>query len=513
MWQAKHTDSRIGRRIYLTLSPAAQQHRPNKCRFTPPLSRQTNMNAEESRTLWHRARFTARYSALVAVAGMTLLALLPGCASLTNPIANGVPVHMLPDELLAESREGFQQIPLTMLRQKPPEHYILAPGDTLGIFIEGILGEAEAPPPVNVPDSPELPLSIGYPFAVREDGTISLPYVDPIKVAGLSVEEAEKAVAKAYEAREILRPQDRRIIVTLMRPRYISVLILRDDSAQRQLTLQTQSLRGIGTSTTQVGEPVQGEGLVLQLPAYQNDVLNALTRSGGLPGLESTQEVIIQRGTWDPRSNPTGTGMSGMCWSNLANEPEMGSDDQGVVGNRGRGIVRIPMRVRPGESFNIRPEDIILQNGDIVMVKRREPEFYYTGGLLPANEVPLPTDYDLTVVEAVLKGQGPLLNGGLNSSNLSGAITGTGVGNPSPSLLSVIRKVPNGGQLVIRVDLNDAVRDPRENIIVQSADILVLQESPQESITRYVTQTFQLNFFGRFLNRQDAQGSISIVAP
>ena len=40
------------------------------------------------------------------------------------------------------------------------------------------------------------------------------------------------------------------------------------------------------------------------------------------------------------------------------------------------------------------------------MVKARLPEFYYTGGLLPADEVPLP-DYDIHVLEAVLKGRGP----------------------------------------------------------------------------------------------------------
>ena len=421
-------------------------------------------------------------------------------------LLNGVPVHMLPDELLAESREGFRQIPLTLLRQKPPEHYLLAAGDTLGIFIEGILGDAESPPPVNIPDSPELPPSIGYPFPVRQDGTISLPYVDPVKVAGMSVEEAEKAVANAYEQREILRPQDRRILVTLMRPRYIRVLIIRDDSQQRQVTLQSESLRGLGTSRTQIGGGSQGEGMVLELPAYQNDVLNAITRSGGLPGLESTQEIIIQRGYWDGSSDPMA---GGQCYQNFANGAEM----SGTSGDGRRGIVRIPMRTRAGEQVNIRPEDIILENGDIVMVKARQPEFYYTGGLLPANEVPLANDYDLSVVEAVLKGQGPLLNGGINSSNLSGAITGSGVGNPSPSLLSVIRKTPNGGQVVIRVDLNEAVRDPRENIIVQASDILILQEAPQEAITRYFSQTFQANFFARWLDRQDAQGSLSIVAP
>jgi hypothetical protein len=156
---------------------------------------------------------------------------------------------------------------------------------------------------------------------------------------------------------------------------------------------------------------------------------------------------------------------------------------------------------------------VILQNGDILIVRSRDPELYYTGGLLPASEVALPYDYDLSVVEAVLRAQGPLINGGLNASSLSGQITGSGVGNPSPSLLSVLRKAPNGQQVTIKVNLNEAVRDPRENILVQAGDVLILQETPDEAFTRYVTQTLQINFFARFLDRGDAQGSATLVLP
>ncbi len=78
-----------------------------------------------------------------------------GCAAITNPVANGVPVHILPDELLAPSKEGYETIPLTALRQPPPTKYVLAAGDTLGIYIEGVLGSAETPPPVNVPPTPD----------------------------------------------------------------------------------------------------------------------------------------------------------------------------------------------------------------------------------------------------------------------------------------------------------------------------------------------------------------------
>jgi protein involved in polysaccharide export with SLBB domain len=443
---------------------------------------------------------TPSYLASLIVAALCTLA--SGCASFTNPVANGVPVRLLPDELLAQSREGYQTIPLTLLRQPPPDHYLLAAGDTLGVFIEGVLGEAEAAPPVNIPDSAELPPSIGYPIPLRADGTISLPYVEPIKVAGMTIEQAEQAVVDAYLKKQIVRAEDRRILVTLMRPRYIKVLVIRDDSQERQISLQTQSLQGLGTNRTEIGGGPSGQGMVLELPAYENDVLNVLTRSGGLPGLESTQEVVVQRGFWDQRSDPNG--LNGFCpaQADLASGP-----------NSKRRIIRIPMRMRDGQLPNIRPDDIILEKGDIVTVRSRQPEFFYTGGLLPASEHPLPSDYDLPVIEAVLKTSGPLINGGLNSSNLNGAIVGTGLGNPSPSLLSVLRRTPNGGQLTIRVDLNEALRDPRENILVQAGDVLLLQESPEESTTRYLTQTIQANFFFRLLNRQDGQGSVSIVAP
>jgi protein involved in polysaccharide export with SLBB domain len=434
---------------------------------------------------------------------LALLALLSsGCAALTNPIANGVPVRILPDELLAESREGLEPIPLTTLRQQPADKYVLAAGDTLGIYIEGVLGSAETPPPVNVPESAELQPSIGYPFPIRKDGTVSLPYVQPVKVAGLTIEEAEKAVIKAYLDKAILRPEDRRILVTLMRPRHIRVLVIRDDSQQRQLTLQTQSLRGLGSTETQLGGSNEGTGMVLELPAYENDVLNALTRSGGLPGLESTQEVIVQRGYWD------GSGTMAATCNCYPTEADLGSSDDGQ-----RRIVKIPMRIREGEPLPFAPKDVILNDGDIMIVRAQQPQFFYTGGLLPSQEHPLPNDYDLTVVDAVLKSQGPLLNGALNSSNISGAVISTGLGNPSPSLLSVLRQTPSGGQVNIKVDLNKAVRDPRENILVQAGDVLIMQETQDEAVTRYLTQVFQINFFGRFINRTNAQASGTLVVP
>ena len=446
------------------------------------------------------AMVRSQFAALVCLLSGLLLS---GCAALTNPTANGVPVRILPDELLAESKEGFEPIPLTRLRRRPPEQYLLEPGDTLGIYIEGILGSEETSPPVNVPDAPDQPPSIGYPFPIRQDGTIALPYVGSVKVAkpalekSINIEEAEQLVVDAYREKEILHVEDKRILVSLLRPRYIRVLVMRIDLI-RPSRLGRTRLGGLGGA---IGGGRSAVGHILELPAYENDVLNALAQTGGIPNLESTQEIRIERGFWDADADPSAAHGRRRTEADVRGE---NPDDR---------ITRIPLRIRPGQPLGFGPEDILLHDGDILEVPTLDQGYYYTGGLIPAGQLPLPFEYDLTVVEAVLRAAGPMLNGGVNTSNLNGSLLGTGLGNPSPSLVSVVRKTPLGGQVTIRVDLNEALRDPRQNLLVQADDVLILQEAPNQAITRYLTQVLQFNFFGRFINRRDAQGSATAALP
>jgi hypothetical protein len=99
----------------------------------------------------------------------------------------------------------------------------------------------------------------------------------------------------------------------------------------------------------------------------------------------------------------------------------------------------------------------------------------------------VPRDYDLHVVEAIALGGGPIVNGLTTQNNLSGTITASGIGSPNPSRVTVLRRTKNRGQIPIIVDLNKALNDPRENIVVQAGDVIVLQETPEEALTRYFT--------------------------
>src|SRR5439155_14489177 len=148
----------------------------------------------------------------------------------------------------------------------------------------------------------------------------------------------------------------------------------------------------------------RGAGFAVDLPAYENDVLHALAQTGGLPGLDAANEVVIQRGYFQDALDREA------LIDELQAQPH-GCHFEGGAAGRGGHTVRIPLRLRPGDVPSIRPEDIVLRTGDIVFIEAREAEFFYTGGLLPPGQFIVPRDYDLDVVQAVSVVGGPMLSG------------------------------------------------------------------------------------------------------
>lgn len=438
-----------------------------------------------------RRRNGRTLSSLVAL----FTGLFSGCAALTNPVADGIPVHRVPPELLAESREGEHTIALDSLRQSPPEIYRLAPGDTLGIWIEGIVGERGQAPPVRFSEKGDLPPAMGFPFSIREDGTLPLPLIDPVYIKDMSLAEAEQAIRKAYTVKkQILKPGQERIVVTMMKPRQYHVLVLRRDT-DNDISVVSTGFFG----QELVGSKKRGTSSALDLPAYENDLLNALARSGGLPAADAANDIIIQRGAFKKGDDQEAVSKRFAC-------------GQGMAGS-GKDVVRVPLRVRPGEEPNIKPEDIILGSGDVVFIDYRPPELFYTAGLLPPGEHILPRDYDLDVVQAITRIHGPLVSGDFGVINFGGTIVLPGIGNPSSTLLTVLRQVPGGGQVRIRVDLDRALRDPRERIIVKAGDVLVQQESPGQAMARYFTQQFNILGVFRWVNKNDATITNTVTGP
>lgn len=429
--------------------------------------------------------------------------MLTGCAAFTNPVANGIPVRRLPSELLSTPRrEGLETVPLSMLRQQPPREYLIGPGDVLGVFVPGIfpmtVENQDLPtPPVNFPSRIDplgsgLPPSMGYPVIVRDDGTIVLPLVDPIPVAGLSIPQAYETIRRAFREKQLLQPDRDGIYVSLMQPRQIRVLVFRQE-------VGGFASGGRGDITTSAVK--QGTGHIVDLRAYENDVLTALALTGGLPGLDTFDGVFIFRGGMHRER------LSGALRNSGPEEVHALAAELGIQ------VVHIPTRWPPGQPLPFRPEDVILEEGDVVLIEARTRDFFYTGGLLNRGEYRLPRDYDLDVVEAVAQVRGMLVNGAFGGNNLNGVQLQAGMGNPNPSSLTVIRRTPGGGQIPILVDLNRALTDPRERILVQPGDILILQETRGEAFTRYFNNVFSLGLFTNFIQRGSANGTTTLIVP
>ena len=175
--------------------------------------------------------------------------------------------------------------------------------------------------------------------------------------------------------------------------------------------------------------------------------------------------------------------------------------------------MRIPLRLRPGEAPPFSPGDVILHSGDIVFIEARDTEVFYTGGLLPTRQFPLPRNYDLDVVDAIAFVSGPIVNGGQNYNNLSGSLIQPGIGFPSPSLVTVLRRTAGGGQIPIRVDLNKALRDRRERLLIQPGDVVILQQTVGEAIAQYFTDVLHLDFLGTIIRQRDLLGTGTLSVP
>lgn len=96
---------------------------------------------------------------------------------------------------------------------------VIGIGDIVAVYLPGVL-------PFDPPNTPTTQPQVnllgsgrpvtGYPLAVGSDGAISMPLVDPIEVAGLSVRQAEAKIAKVYVDQDILRTEKARPTLTLI---------------------------------------------------------------------------------------------------------------------------------------------------------------------------------------------------------------------------------------------------------------------------------------------------------
>lgn len=440
-----------------------------------------------------RSLLKASTSQLLAMVGMTLM--LTGCTVLTRPI-DGVPAKRLPPQFFEGDRSNLIHIDISLLSQEEPRDYLLAAGDVLGVMVDQILpfskpDEVPQLPPVHFPEPQStLPPSTGFPLTILEDGTISLPLLKPIEIEGLTVDQARDKIRQSYIDAEILKEeQEVSVVVTLIRKRQIVVTVVRQDLAGvlgggmqgNQFAAMQLGNRPTGT----LGVDYGATGRVLKLDAYENDILHALMQTGGLPGVSAKNEVkVIRNNSKDKQARlqfmKQYSDMVAQYANDPCNCPPPMPDDPTVV--------RIPLRFKPGQMPSISPEDAILEDGDVVLIETRDTEFFFTGGLLPGAQIPLPRDYDLDALGAMALA-GYSLDRAAGQQGLLGSVGFSQV--VPPGRLFILRPSSCGkDQIAIEVDLAKAINDPRQRPIIKAGDTLILQYKPCEEAINFGVGTF-----------------------
>lgn len=368
-----------------------------------------------------------------------------------------------------------EKINFLTLRRTPPKEYILDGGDTLGIYVQGITGDKDTPPPVHFPADESMQPALGYPVPIRDDGYISLPLLPPVRLKGMTLGQAEARIREAYtKDRKILLEGSDKIIVTLMQRRTYNVLVIRED-------ISDQSSFSVRSNETFIDDNNQGQTTSIDLAAYENDVLHALSETGGMPSESAKNEIVVIRGAMkDPEFD------SGGIVQAIGAPPQAGSESQFLSGAN---VVRIPIESAPGEIPRLTEEQITLEDGDVVYIEGRTREVFYTGGLLEGGRYPLPRDYEIDVIEAMS------LAGG-NSATTAGGQGIRGGGLLPATQLTVYRK-SGCNQCAIEVDLRCAFASPAERVIVQPGDMLVLEYRQKELVVNTVSQVFT---FGGIFN-------------
>ncbi len=380
-----------------------------------------------------------------------------------------------------ESRSDKEPINFIRLRQTPPEAYLLDERDVLGVYIEGVLGSKEEPPPVHFPETGEFPPAIGYPVPIRENGTISLPLLPALDLRGLTLAQAEQKIRESYINRRILKADRDRIIVTLMRPRTYHILVVREDESLSGMSNLGNVAPDRAALAMMLGTTRKGMSHAIDLRAYENDVLHALSATGGMPGNDAKSEVIILRGGFsDPQQRD--------YFMESMSDPDSRAE---FVGHPN--VVRIPLRLGPNDPLpNVSEKDIILNAGDVVFVQSRETEVFYTGGLLNGGQYPIPRDYDIDVVQAIAMTGGNFSSAtGANDSFLSG---GGNIGAIFPPTRVIVVREMCGEQVPIEVDLRRAMIDPAERVSIQPGDFIVLEYRPIELIGNILVSSVRLNW-------------------
>ncbi|MCA9009648.1 MAG: hypothetical protein KDB01_07875, partial [Planctomycetaceae bacterium] len=131
------------------------------------------------------------------------------------------------------------------------------------------------------------------------------------------------------------------------------------------------------------------------------------------------------------------------------------------------------------------------------IIRSRDAETFITAGVLGGGEHQLPRDKDLDIIGAIAIAGGPLGSAGTGVGALGmrqGGGGNTSRTNCQPSEAIVVRELPCGSSIAMRIDLNKALQDPSQRVLIKPNDVVILRYTLTEEIGNAVLNMLQFNY-------------------
>ena len=170
----------------------------------------------------------------------------------------------------------------------------------------------------------------------------------------MSTSEVQELIKTAYRNSKIIANVSKfDVRVRVLKTRTYEVFVHRGDLVQRRDTKEIEKTRT---------KPVQ-------LPAYQNDVLHALMASGGLPGSNAANEITILRAAKVSKTMRDEFVLQFYSSFDLSQKILFEGPEPTVNYPH---IIKIPLRTTAGVISEVKKEDVLLENGDLIFVEARD---------------------------------------------------------------------------------------------------------------------------------------------
>jgi polysaccharide export outer membrane protein len=324
----------------------------------------------------------------------------------------------LPPQLIAPAPVDMASFNLSGLSDQSVSADVIQPGDVLDVSL--------------VTDYMKLTTTT-TPVRVAEDGTIVVPLVGRVGVAGLEVERAEQAVNAESIARGVFRSPSITVTMKQCRTRKVTV---------------------VGA----VNKPGMHE-----LPRGSASLMAALLAADGLSKDAGTEVEI--RHTDSRQARPSALPPQ------LAMGPNAPATPASYEQPAAPSAIKVDLAAATAGMVKV-PE---LSDGDVVNVARRTLRPVYVIGLVrKPGEFPFPTSQELRLLDAL-------------------ALAG-GVSNPVAEEVIVIRQTPDKPEPVrIAVSIQGA-KNGRDNLTLAPGDTVTVEQTPLTVVVDVIQTFFRVGF-------------------